>query len=268
MTASIVTRATVPASAGRLTGIRALLRKDTTEWLRGRRAWIVAASVTAFMVLTTANGWINATIAAQLPDGAEVVEYSLVAADNLMLAVGSQVFVMAAILAVGSLIAGERQAGTLAWVASKPVPRESIWMSKWISASLILGVTAAAIPMAVSTGLAAVLYGAPSLGLVLGLVAGMVAVIAFFTAVGLAAGTAMPGQAAISATGIAVFGLVPLFASVLPFDVSPYLPTSMLTWFAGLATGIPVSWATPVAWLALTGLLAVASLRRMSRMEL
>jgi ABC-2 type transport system permease protein len=268
MTAAIATRASAPAAAGRFTGLRALLGKDTTEWLRGRRAWIVAASVTAFMILTTANGWINATIAAQLPDGEQVVEYSLVAADNLMLAVGAQVFVLAAILAVGSLIAGERQAGTLAWVASKPVSREAIWSSKWISASVILGVTAVAIPMAVSTGLAVVLYGAPPVGLALGLVAGMVAVIAFFTAIGLAAGTVMPGQAAISATGIAVFALIPLFASVLPFDVSPYLPTSMLTWFAGLATGMPVSWATPIAWLAVTGLLAVASLRRMSRMEL
>jgi ABC-type transport system involved in multi-copper enzyme maturation permease subunit len=268
MTASILTRASVPPATGRFTGLSALLRKDATEWLRGRRAWVVAAAVTAFMVLTAANGWINATIAAQLPDGAEVAEFSLVAADNLMMAVGAQVFVLAAILAVGSLIAGERQAGTLAWVASKPVSREAIWLSKWISASVILGVTAAAIPMAVATGLAVVLYGAPPVGLVLGLVAGMVAVVAFFAAVGLAAGTVMPGQAAITATGIGVFALVPLFASVLPFDVSPFLPTSMLTWFAGIATGMPVSWVTPLAWLAVTGALAAASLRRMSRMEL
>jgi ABC-2 type transport system permease protein len=268
MTASILTRASAPAATGRLIGLRALLRKDATEWLRGRRAWVVAAVVTTIMVLTTANGWINATIAAQLPDGAEVVEFSLVAADNLMMAVGAQVFVLAAILAVGSLIAGERQAGTLAWVASKPVSREAIWMSKWISASAILGVTAAAIPMAISTALAVVLYGAPPAGLVLGLVAGMVAVVAFYAAVGLAASTVMPGQAAITATGIVVLALVPLFASLLPFDVSPFLPTSMLTWFAGLATGMPIALATPVAWLAVTGALVAASLRRMSRMEL
>ena len=86
--------------------------------------------------------------------------------------------------------------------------REAIWASKWISASVILGVTAVAIPMGVSTGLAVVLYGAPPVGLALGLVAGMVAVIAFFTAVGLAAGTVMPDKAAISATGIAVFALI------------------------------------------------------------
>jgi hypothetical protein len=136
------------------------------------------------------------------------------------------------------------------------------------SSSLILGVTAVLIPMAVSTGLATVLYGAPPIGFVLGLVAGMVAVVTLFAAVGLAAGTAMPGQAAITATGVAVLALVPLFASVLPFDVTPYLPTSMLTWFAGLASGMPVALATPVAWLAVTGALAAASLRRMARMEL
>ena len=268
MTASTLTRASAPATGSRLIGLRALLRKDASEWLRGRRAWVVAGVVTAFMAITTANGWINATIAAQLPDGAEVGEFSLAAADNLMLAVGAQVFVLAAILAVGSLIAGERQTGTLAWVASKPVSREAIWVSKWISSSLILGLTAAAIPMAVSAGLATALYGAPPVGLVLGLVAGMVAVVTLFAAVGLAAGTVMPGQAAITATGIGVLALVPLFASVLPFDVTPFLPTSMLTWFAGLASGMPVAWSTPVAWLAVTGALAAASMRRMSRMEL
>jgi hypothetical protein len=78
----------------------------------------------------------------------------------------------------------------------------------------------------------------------------------------------MPGQAAITATGFAVLALVPLFASILPFDASPFLPTSMLTWFAGLATGMPVPWSVPVAWLAVTGALVAASLRRMSRMEL
>jgi ABC-type transport system involved in multi-copper enzyme maturation permease subunit len=268
MTASILTRASAPAGTGRFIGLRALLRKDTTEWLRGRRAWVVAIVVTAFMVLTTANGWINATIAAQLPEGEEAAEFSLVAADNLMMAVGAQVFVLAAILAVGSLIAGERQAGTLAWVASKPVSREAIWMSKWMSASAILGVTAIAIPKAASVALAMVLYGAPPVELVIALMAGMVAVVALFAAVGLAAGTVMPGQAAITATGIGVFALVPLFASVLPFDVSPFLPTSMLTWFAGAASGMPIAWVTPAAWLVVIGALVAFSIRRMSRMEL
>ena len=74
MTAAIVTWASAPAAAGRLTGLRALLGKDTTEWLRPAGV-DRGASVTAFMILTTANGWINATIAAQLPDGEQVVEY-------------------------------------------------------------------------------------------------------------------------------------------------------------------------------------------------
>ena len=30
-------------TAGRFLGLRPLLRKDRTEWMRGKRAWIVAA---------------------------------------------------------------------------------------------------------------------------------------------------------------------------------------------------------------------------------
>ena len=35
-----------PTAAGRFLGLRPLLRKDRTEWMRGRRAWIVAVVVT------------------------------------------------------------------------------------------------------------------------------------------------------------------------------------------------------------------------------
>ena len=35
-------RAATPAMSGRFLGLRPLLRKDATEWIRGRRAWIVA----------------------------------------------------------------------------------------------------------------------------------------------------------------------------------------------------------------------------------
>ena len=57
------------------------------------------------MVLTAANGWITAQIIAKLPDGVEPRPAgSHVPLDNLLAAVGAQVWVMAAIFAVGSLI--------------------------------------------------------------------------------------------------------------------------------------------------------------------
>ena len=136
MTAQTITGAAVaPRSADRrLAGLGALLRKDVTEWVRGRRAWVIAIVTTLFMVLTAANGWITNQIAANVPDGVEAPEVgSLVPLDNLFAAVGAQVWVLAAIFAVGSLIVAERQSGTLSWVASKPVSRSAIWVSKWLS---------------------------------------------------------------------------------------------------------------------------------------
>jgi ABC-type transport system involved in multi-copper enzyme maturation permease subunit len=134
MTAQIVSGAVAaPRPADRpVAGFGALVRKDITEWTRGFRAWVELAVTTAFMVLTAANGWITSQIIAALPQGAEApAPASLVPMDNLLAAVGAQVFVLAAIFAVGSLVVSERQSGTLAWVASKPVSRSAIWLAMW-----------------------------------------------------------------------------------------------------------------------------------------
>ena len=55
----------------RLAGFGALVRKDLTEWTRGFRAWVVLAVTAAFMTLTAANGWITSRLIAALPAGAE-----------------------------------------------------------------------------------------------------------------------------------------------------------------------------------------------------
>src|SRR3954451_23535035 len=154
-------------------GLGALVRKDTTEWIRGRRAWVVAIVTSLFMVLTAANGWITAQIAATLPAGAEAPEVgSQVPLDNLLAAVGAQIWVMAAIFAVGSLIVVERQSGTLSWVASKPVSRPMIWISKWVTSTAMLAVSAVLVPMLITVATVAALYGAPSVPMVIGLVIG------------------------------------------------------------------------------------------------
>jgi ABC-type transport system involved in multi-copper enzyme maturation permease subunit len=271
MTAQTTTSVAVaPRSADRpLAGLGALVRKDVTEWVRGRRAWIVAILTTVFMVLTAANGWITATIAANVPSEAEVPEVgSQLPLDNLLTAVGAQIWVMAAIFAVGSLIVVERQSGTLSWVASKPVSRGTIWMSKWITASAMLMVSAVLVPMIVTVATVTALYGAPSIPMVVGLVLGMFAVIAFFAAVGLAAGTFLPGQPAVIAVGFGVLAVTPIVSAILPFDVEPFLPTSMLTWTAAVFTGGPVSIVTPVAYVVVTGAVVALALHRMNRMEL
>jgi ABC-2 type transport system permease protein len=169
---------------------------------------------------------------------------------------------------VASLIVHERDTGTLAWVASKPVSRGSIWLSKWISSTAILAVAAALVPLAITTGVVVALYGSLSVSFLALVLVGMVASIAFFAAVGLAAGTVVPGQPAIVAVGLGVLFLVPVVAGLLPVDVMPYLPTSILDWTIGLAGGQAVSWATPIAWAIGTAVLVALAIRRMDRIEL
>jgi len=270
MTASISFETTLnrPTAYGRLTGLRSLVRKDAHEWLRGRRAWIVLAITTAFMVLSAANGWISSQIASMIPADVQAPTFTLSPADNLMAAVGGQIYVLAAIFAVVSLIVAERQSGTLAWTASKPVSRSAIWLSKMLSASGVLALSAVIVPFAVTTGLVVVLYGMPPVELVVAAGFGMTAIVVFFAALGLAAGTVMPGQAAIAATGFGFFALVPALAGLIPLPLTPFLPTSIVGWSVATASGVDAGWVTPIAWAIWTAVLVGFSIRQMNRMEL
>lgn len=271
MTASIhPARLVAGAADRRFAGLGALVRKDTTEWRRGRRAAIVFAISTAFMVLTAANAWINQLIIAALPEGVDPPDLPLTMAplDNLLAAISSQVFVLAAIFAVASLIVREREGGTLAWVASKPVSRSSIWLAKWLSSSAILTVSAVMAPLAITFVAVVAMYGPPAVAPVVIVALGASAMVSFYATLGLAAGTVMPGQPAIAATGFGVFALVPVIASLVPLPVAPFLPTSILGWSVGAATGADVGWVTPLAWAAGTALLAGLAIRRMNRIDL
>jgi ABC-2 type transport system permease protein len=271
MTASIATeRLSAAPRSPRLAGLRPLVRKEITEWIRGRRAWIVLTLSTLFMVLTAANAWIVTRIAAALPPEVDPPDLptSMAAVDNLAAAFGTQIFVIAAIFAVTSLIVRERESGTLAWVASKPVSRGAIWLSKWSAASGVLVATAVLLPLAITAAVTVLLYGPLDVAMVAPLVLGASAIVVFYAALGLAAGVVMPGQPAIAATGFLVFALVPALAGLIPLPIEPFLPTSILGWSAGLATGQAVGWVTPVAWAVGTGLLVAVAVRRMQRIEL
>jgi ABC-2 type transport system permease protein len=264
------TGAATPSFNGRFLGLRPLLRKDAVEWMRGKRAWIVAGVTALFMVLTAANGAITTYIRTNFPEpGTEGVPMpSLDPMLNLLSAPASQVFLIAAVFAVASLIVHERDTGTLAWVASKPVSRSSIWLSKWISSSIILAVAAAVVPFAITIGVVVVLYGAVPVPAVAMVVIGMIAAVTFYAAVGLAAGSVLPGAPAIVAVGLGVLFLTPIISAVVPLDIAPYLPTSILDWSIGFAGGQDVGLATPIAWAIGTAALVVFATRRMERIEL
>jgi ABC-2 type transport system permease protein len=272
MTASTITedRPRAAVASPRFAGLGSLVRKDITEWRRGKRAWIVFTITALFMVLSAANAWIVTRIAEGLPADVDPPDLpaSMAPLDNLLAAVGTQIFVLAAIFAVASLIIRERESGTLAWVASKPVSRSSIWAAKWLSASGILIVSAVIAPFALTVVAVAALYGMPELMPVVLMAIGASAAVVFYAALGLAAGVVLPGQPAVVAVGFMAYALVPALLGLFPIDLAPFLPTSILAWTAGLAGGQAVGWVTPVAWAVGTGLLVAVAIRQMRRAEL
>lgn len=264
-----IVRPAVARPAIRSAGLAALVRKDAREWVRGRRAWVVFVITTLFMVLAAANAWITARIIEVLPPDVQAPQApeSLAPFDNLVQAFGSQVFVLAAVFAVASLLVHERESGTLAWVASKPVSRDAIWLAKWFSASGVLAVAAVVAPLALTVAAVVAMYGAPSLTAVVVLAIGGIATVAFFAALGLAASTVVPGQPAVAAIGFGTMLLVPLIAGIVP-AAGPLLPTSMLSWSIAAAAGMDVGFVTPIAWAIATAALVAGAIVRMRRIEL
>jgi ABC-type transport system involved in multi-copper enzyme maturation permease subunit len=255
--------------SGRFTGLRPLIRKDAREWARGRRAWVVLVTTALFMILAAANSWITSKIVEGLPAGAAVPDgpISMVPIDNLLAGVGTQIFVLGAILAVASLLIHEQESGTLAWVATKPVSRGSIWLAKWSSASLMLAVAAAVVPIGSTAVTVAVLYGPPDPFVVAVLAVGAVASVTFFAAFGLAAATFLPGQVPVAAAGLVAFAIAPILGG-LAGPIEPVLPTSIMGWAVGVALGADVGLVTPLAWAAGTALVVALALWRMDRLEL
>ncbi len=269
MTASISLPArTSRIPADRLAGFGPLFRKELLEWAHSKRPWVIVAVTTAFMTLTAANAAINTWIIANIPDATTSAgAISLDPMTNFLGAVSSQIFVMVAIFAAMSLLVAERERGTLSWVASKPVSRGAIWLSKWAAAAIVVSIFAGIIPMAATFGLVAVLYGSAGVATFAFAAVGVVAAIAFMIAVVLAVSTVIPNQAAVAAIGFAVFFLPQILVSLVPVDISPFLPTSIMGWAMGLAIGADAGVITPIVWAAsIIGLAGFASWR-MERIE-
>jgi ABC-type transport system involved in multi-copper enzyme maturation permease subunit len=274
MTAStIMTSPSIRRPRGRadaILGFGPLFRKDLAEWTHGPRIWVVTIVTSLFMALSAANAWLNAWVVANLPTDPSVprIPMSMLPFDNVLAAVGSQIFVAVAIFASMSLIVVERENGALAWLASKPVARGGIWASKAAAAVAVLWVVAAIVPLAITTAIVTLLYGAPAIGQMVVLVIGVGAVIAFFVAVVLAASTVVSSQPAVAGIGLAALVLPSIVGALLPFSIEPYLPTSILGWAVGLAMGAEVGVATPVAWAIAMGALVAFATWRMDRLEL
>ena len=252
------------AGLGMLPGFGGLLRKELTEWRRGRRTWIVFLVSAAFMTLTALNTWLMANLPDEATEGgpAPVLDPFM----NLVQGVSSQIFVVAAIFAVMAIITAERDSGTLAWTASKPVSRTAIWLSKFVASSAVLWVVAAIIPLLATVALVLALYGPLPVGPVLILAIGMGMAIMLYVAVALAASTVVTSQAAVA--GIAIgFIFLPQFLGLVVPNME-FLPQSILQWSLMTAVGEPASIVTLISWAVTVVALVAFSVRRMERLEL
>ena len=247
---------------GRFPGLGGLIRKELTDWRRGRRTWVVLAVGTLFMALTALNAWLQANLPAEAgaPMNAPTDPLLILAG-----AVSSGIFIVAAVFAVMNQLVAERESGTLAWTASKPVSRGAIWLAKFSVATAILWIVAALVPLAATVGLVWVLYGpVPAIPVAM-MALGMGLAIALYVAVTLAASTVVPSQAAVAAIGLSAVFLPQLVGLVIPAQL---LPTSILQWSIVTGVGEPAGFVTPLVWLLAVAALVAASLWRMERLEL
>jgi len=265
MTAIVSAPTTVGApSAGILPGFGGLLRKELTEWRRARRTWIVLLVSTAFMTLTALNTWLQTVLPEDATVGAPTAVLDPLM--NLMQGVSSQIFVVAAIFAVMALITAERDSGTLAWTASKPVSRSAIWLSKLVASSVVLWVVAAIVPLVATVALVLALYGPlPVLPPVV-LAVGMGMAVVLYVAVALAASTVVTSQAAVAAITLG-FMFLPQFIGVIVPSLE-FMPQSILQWSMLTAAGETASLVTVVSWAVTVVVLVALSVRRMERLEL
>jgi ABC-type transport system involved in multi-copper enzyme maturation permease subunit len=267
MTALTTTRSETseaPSALGILPGFGGLVRKELTEWRRARRTWVVFVVSAAFMTLSALNAWLQANV---LPaDGSEGVANPITdPMANLAGAVSSQIFAVAAIFAVMGLLVVERETGTLAWTASKPVSRSAIWLAKLVPATGILWLVAGLLPLAATVALVVILYGGVEPAPIGMMVLGMGLSIALFVAVALAASTFVTSQAAVAAIAIGVMFLPQVLGLLVPPE---FMPTSILAWTMLAAAGEPAGLVTPLVWFVTMAVLLAVSLRQMEGMEL
>jgi ABC-type transport system involved in multi-copper enzyme maturation permease subunit len=268
MTASISPRSTASAASipavGILPGFGALVRKELTEWRRARRSWMVFLVSALFLTLGALNAWLISVLPADITEGEPLP--SLDPLGNLIGPVSTHVFVIAAVFAVIALITAERESGTLAWTASKPVSRSGIWLAKFASATAIMWLVAGILPLAASVGVVVFLYGSVPASTVGAMAIGMGMVIALYVAVALAASTIVTSQAAVAGITLGVLSVAPMLAQLLPDPL--LMPTSILDWSVRLGVGEPAGFIPVIGWVLSLGGLITFSLRRMERMEL
>lgn len=257
-----IVAAVPPGRGGILLGFGTVFRKELAEWVRGRRGLVVGGVSVAFAALTT----VIAFIVPKDSPGASAL--SMDPTINVLSGWIGLTFPIVAVLATMSLVSTERDRGTLGWTLTNPVSPTSILAAKWAAAMVMYGLLGVIVPIAISVGLATLVYGGlPDLGTV-GLFALLyLTVPAFYIGLMVAFGTGVKATAGIAGIGFLVMFLPSAIGALLPI-VNEASPTSMGAWAMAAATGAPASVLTLGGWIVSMAVLAIGAKTVFDRQEL
>ena len=256
------TTARASTGGGMFLGFGTFFRKEVREWVRGRRAIVVGSVALAVAVLMTVIPYIVSKTGAQAGQA-----LSMDPTHNVLVGWAGQTIAIIVLLASMSLLAAERDRGTLAWGLTLPVSPVSILAAKWLAAVVVLAVVAIFIPLTVSIGVATVVYGGlPDVGSIGLFGALFVAVPAFYVALVLALSTVVKGTGGIAGIGFAVMFLPSAIGALVPV-IGELSPTAIGGWAMAVATGQPASPLTLIGFLGSMAILAVGAKLIFDRQE-
>ncbi len=243
-------------------GFGTFFRKELQEWFRGNRALVVGAVAIAAGIFTTLIPF----IAGAAGDTSEP-PLSMDPTVNVLLGWGGQTMAILSLLTSMALLSGERDRGTLAWSLTQPVSPTSILAAKWLAAVLVIAIVAVIVPLAISSGIATVLYGGvPDLASVGIFALAYITVPAFYVTLTLSLGTFVKSTAGIAGIGFLVMFLPQMIGALVPV-VAEASPTAIGDWAMHIATGTPASMLTLAGFIASMAILVIGAKLVFDRQE-
>ena len=263
MTAAVRTDRGLSAADSLFLGFGAIFRKELVEWLRGPKAAIVAGIAVTGAIFMTLIPFL-AVATGETPDPGLVTNDPTT---NVLLGWTGTTAGLIVIIATMSLLSAERDRGTLAWSLSNPVSPTAILAAKFVAAVLVLAVAVVALPLAVSSAVATVAYGAPPDLAVVGTFGLLyLTVPVFFVAVTLGLGAVIRTTAGVAGAGLAILFVPQVLGGLVPV-LGEASPTSIGAWAMAVATVGSGSPLTLVAWTVAMVAIVVAAKLAFDRQE-
>ena len=256
MTALPARTARADREAGPFAGFGNAVRKDTREWLATPRALATFLGAATFGVVATLGPWIGHQQGRRDP-GLPLDATTAFAAGAWL-----TLLPLVAAFATLSIVAAERDRGTLAWSLSMPLSRDAFLASKLVTAIgmyLLLGI---GLPMVIAAAAATVAYGAaPDAAAVALVFVGSAGLVVVYVLLQVIASVFAWSQAAGVVAALGTMLLAQALVALVPVTYD-WLPLTIGEWVVRAGSAAPGPLVTPLAWVAaVAGLVGLARWR-------